>query len=238
MLEAIIFDVDGTLVDSVDLHARAWAEAFAHFGYPVRFQDVRAQIGKGGDQLIPVFVPKPDLERVGPRLDKYRSELFTSSYLRQVRGFPKVRELVRTLLDSGKRVALASSAKGDELEHYKRIASIEDLIQAETSSDDAERSKPYPDIFRAALHKLRQPPLARCAIVGDSPYDAEAARRAGIRSVGMRCGGFPEDVLRAAGFVRLYDDPAHLLQAYRRLGDEAFSATNTPTPGCVQLAGR
>jgi HAD superfamily hydrolase (TIGR01509 family) len=237
-IEAVIFDVDGTLVDSVDLHARAWQEAFAQFGYDVAFDDVRAQIGKGGDQLIPVFVSASDLDRVGSRIDKYRAEVFAVEYLQKVEAFAQVRELVAALQGDGKHIALASSAKGDELEHYKRVASIEDLIQAETSSDDAERSKPYPDIFRAALHKLRQPPLARCAIVGDSPYDAEAARRAGIRSVGMRCGGFPEDVLRAAGFVRLYDDPAHLLQAYRRLGDEAFSATNTPTPGCVQLAGR
>jgi HAD superfamily hydrolase (TIGR01509 family) len=229
MLEAIIFDVDGTLVDSVDLHARAWQEALAHFGYSVRFDDVRAQIGKGGDQLIPVFVPASDLDRVGSRLDKYRAELFARKYLHHVEAFAQVRELVRALRGDGKRIALASSAKGEELEHYKQLAGIDDLIKVETSSDDAERSKPYPDIFRAAVHKLGQPPLSRCVIVGDSPYDAQAARRAGLRSVGLRCGGFPEDVLRTAGFVTLYDDPADLLHAYQRLGDDAFSATDAPT---------
>jgi HAD superfamily hydrolase (TIGR01509 family) len=229
MLDAIIFDVDGTLVDSVDLHARAWQEAFAHFGYSVRFDDVRAQIGKGGDQLIPIFVPASDLDRVGSRLDKYRSALFARTYLDQATAFPKVRELVRALQDDRKRIALASSAKGEELEHYKRLAGIDDLIQAVTSSDDAERSKPYPDIFQAALHKLGQPRPSRCAVVGDSPYDAQAARGAGLRSVGLRCGGFPEEVLRSAGFVALYDAPADLLHAYERLGDDAFAVTNAPT---------
>lgn len=222
MLDAIIFDVDGTLVDSVDLHARAWQEALARFGYSVDFEHVRSQIGKGGDQLIPVFVPPSDLDRVGPQLDHHRAQLFAAKFLREVTAFPKVRELVSALQGDGKRIALASSAKGEELEHYKRVAEIDDLIGTETSSDDAERSKPHPDIFQAALHKLGEPDLSRCVVVGDSPYDAQAARAAGLRSVGVRCGGFPEDVLRAAGFAILYDDPADLLKAYRRSGDDAF----------------
>jgi HAD superfamily hydrolase (TIGR01509 family) len=222
MLDAIILDVDGTLVDSVDLHTRAWQEALAHFGYSVDFEDVRAQIGKGGDQLIPVFVPASDLDQVGPRLEKYRTELFTTKYLDQVRAFPKVRELVRALQTDRKRVALASSAKDEELEHYKRLAGIDDLIKAQTSSDEAERSKPYPDIFQAALHKLGQPRPSACVVVGDSPYDAQAAHRAGLRSIGVRCGGFPDAVLCSAGFATLYDAPADLLHAYQRLGDDAF----------------
>ena len=147
MIKAVIFDVDGTLVDSVDLHARAWQEAFAHFGKQFDFGSVRSQIGKGGDQLMPVFLSKEELEEFGEELEEYRGELFKREYLSQVKGFPKVRELFQRIKDEGLRLALASSAKGDELKAYKERARIEDLVEEETSSDDAEKSKPYPDIF-------------------------------------------------------------------------------------------
>src|SRR4051812_10387105 len=135
--DAVIFDIDGTLVDSVDLHARSWQEALRHFGYDVDFTAVRGQIGKGGDQLMPVFVPRTDLDARGAEIERFRKELFTRHYLPKVRPFPKVRELFERVLADGRRIALASSAKGDELAAYKRIAGIEDLVEAETSSEDA-----------------------------------------------------------------------------------------------------
>jgi HAD superfamily hydrolase (TIGR01549 family) len=222
MLEAVIFDVDGTLVDSVDLHARAWQEAFAHFGYRVDFHAVRSQIGKGADQLMPVFVPADELARIHEELDSFRSQLYKSRYLPQVRGFPTVRELLERLLGDGKRVALASSAKGDELAHYKRLARIEDLVGAETSSDDADKSKPHPDIFEAALGELANPPPNLCAVVGDTPWDAIAARRAHLRTVGLLCGGFPADSLWQGGCVAVYRDPGDLLARYERAPDTTF----------------
>lgn len=222
MLTAIIFDVDGTLVDSVDLHARAWQEAFAHFGHQVSFQDVRAQIGKGGDQIIPHFLSKAEAEKIGEQLDRHRGEHFERSYLKTVKPFPAVRELMQQLHANGKRIALASSAKDKELDHYKQLLGIEELVDAQTTSEDAERSKPHPDIFQAALHELGGPDPAQCVVVGDSPYDAQAASRAGLRSVGVRCGGFPQDVLTDAGFALLHDDPRELLRAYREQGDRAF----------------
>src|ERR1700754_217073 len=109
MIEAVIFDVDGTLVDSVDLHARAWQEAFAKFGKDVRYEAVRSQIGKGGDQLIPVFLSGEEQERFGKKLEDYRGELFKAKYLSQVKPFPLVRELVQRVKDDGKQIALASS---------------------------------------------------------------------------------------------------------------------------------
>jgi HAD superfamily hydrolase (TIGR01549 family) len=222
MLDALIFDVDGTLVDSVDLHARAWCDAFADFGYHPTFQAVRSQIGKGGDQLIPVFVPQPELERIGEALDKHRGELFAERYLQQVRGFPQVRELFAALRRGGKRLALASSAKGSELTHYKQVAGIEDLIDTETSADQAEHSKPFPDIFQAALERLGEPEKDRCCVIGDTPYDAQAAKRAGLRCIGVLCGGFPEAALRAEGCVAIYREPAHLLAAFDAHGERAF----------------
>ena len=210
--QALLFDIDGTLVDSVDLHARAWQEAFAHFGKRVDFAAVRAQIGKGGDQLMKEFLSPDELERRGEEIERYRSDLYKRKYFGKVRAFPRVRELFQEILRRKLRVALASSAKGDELTKYKKIAGIEDLIGTETSADDAERSKPHPDIFEVALGRLD--PGAdkdRVFVIGDSPWDAIAAGRLGVRPIGVLCGGFPEADLREAGCVAIYRDPADLL---------------------------
>ena len=211
MIKAVIFDVDGTLIDSVDLHARAWQEALAHFGKHFDFERVRYQIGKGGDQLMPVFLSQKELDEFGDELEEYRGELFKREYLPKVKGFPAVRELFQRVKDEGLQTALASSAKEDELKAYKKIADIEDLVEEETSSDDAEKSKPHPDIFEAALARLGDMPPAEAVVVGDTPYDAEAASKAGLQTIGLLSGGFPEEDLRAAGCVQIYRDPADLL---------------------------
>src|SRR5918997_1741736 len=134
---AVIFDIDGTLLDSVDLHARAWQDAFAHFGHEVAFEAIRPQIGKGGDQIMPVFIDPDELKRIGKDLEEYRKDLFKRNYLPRVKPFPKVRELFLTILKHDQRIALASSGKRDEVAAYKRIAGIDDLVQEDTSSDDA-----------------------------------------------------------------------------------------------------
>ena len=213
MVKAVIFDIDGTLVDSVDLHARAWQEAFAHFGKQFSFERVRYQIGKGGDQLLPVFLSEDEIEKFGDELTEYRGELFKREYLPRVVAFPRVRELFERILRDGKHIALASSAKKDELSEYKRIANIEDLIKEEASADDAEKSKPHPDIFEAALAELGIEPTD-AIVVGDTHYDAEAARKACVRTIGVLSGGFPEEELREAGCVRIYKDAADLLANY------------------------
>ena len=210
MAKAVIFDVDGTLVDRVDLHAQAWADSFHHFGYQVGFEQIRTQIGKGGDQLMPVFVPKADLDRIGEDLDKWRGEHFRAEYLQRIKGFPGVRPLFDALLTRGIRIGLGTSSKPEDLGRLKEVAGIADLDLVEATSKDAERSKPHPDIFQATLAKLGAAPEETVAI-GDSPYDAEAAAKAGIAPVGVLCGGFPEADLKRAGCVALYRDPADLL---------------------------
>ncbi|MBV8575291.1 MAG: HAD family hydrolase [Acetobacteraceae bacterium] len=211
MPQGVIFDVDGTIIDSVDEHARAWQEAFAHFGHDVPFEAIRAQIGKGGDQLMPVFLSGDELQRFGKELNGYRAHLFKRKYLEGLCAFPCVRPLFQRITTHGMRIALASSAKADELETYKQKAQVADLLEAETSSDDAERSKPHPDIFKAALDRLGLP-ATEAIVVGDSPYDAEAAAKLGLAIVGVLCGGFPEADLRKAGCVAIYADPADLLR--------------------------
>ena len=225
MIKAVIFDIDGTLVNSVDLHAKAWQEAFAHFGHKVAFEDVRSQIGKGGDQLMPMFLSKTEIDRQGPEIEKYCSDLFKERYLPQVRAFPAVRDLIKRIIHNGQRIALGSSAKGDELSTYKKISRIEDLIDKETSSDDAFRSKPHPDIFEAALKKLGLE-ANEAIVVGNSPYDAEAAGKLGLRTLAVLCGGFLEADLRTAGCIAIYRDPADMLMRF----DQSLLVEEVPPP--------
>jgi HAD superfamily hydrolase (TIGR01509 family) len=234
LIRAVIFDVDGTLVNSVDLHAKAWQEAFAHFGHDVGFSDVRSQIGKGGDQLMPSLLSKEEVERRGKEIEDYRSALFKEKYLPQVRGFPAVRQLIERIRDNGQQIALASSAKADELGTYKKIAGIEDLIDEETSADDASKSKPHPDIFEAALGRLGDMDAGEAIVVGDSPYDAQAAGKIGLRTIGALCGGFPETDLRAAGCIAIYRDPADLLMRF----DQSLLAMEGPPPERTRISQR
>ncbi len=214
MIKAIILDVDGTLVDSVDLHAQAWQDAFKNYGHDIPFAEIRAQIGKGGDQLMPVFLSPDEMDSQGKALEKDRAQIMKQHYMDKIRAFPAVRDLLQRLRDDDIRIVLASSAKADELVVYKRIADIEDLLDAETSSDDAEKSKPYPDIFKAALDRLQGIDPSDILAVGDTPYDAQAAAQLGLGTIGMLCGGFSETGLRQAGCIAIYRDPADLLQHY------------------------
>ena len=209
--KAVIFDVDGTLVDSVDFHAEAWQRAFSAFGFEFDLIKVRSQIGKGGDQLLPVFLDGDILEQQGKKIEAFRQDLFEREYFHRVLGFPKVPELFQFLAAAGKTLALGSSAKTDDLEVYKKAAGIEGMTSVETTSDDAERSKPHPDIFIAALSRLKLS-AQDVVVVGDTPYDVEAAKKAGMKTTGLLCGGFSEVSLRDAGAVDVYRDPGHLLQ--------------------------
>lgn len=214
MLKAVIFDIDGTLVDSVDLHAQAWKEAFKHFGKDIPYQQIRHQIGKGGDQLMPVFFSREELEEFGEHLEEYRGKIYKRDYLPRVRAFPGVRELFERIRADGLRIGLASSAKEDELGTYKKIANIEDLVEEQTSADDVDKSKPHPDVFKAALDQLGDVSPQEAIAIGDTPYDAEAAGKLKLRTIGVLCGGFPKEELDAAGCIAIYQDPADLLDHY------------------------
>jgi len=213
-IEAVIFDVDGTLIDTVDLHAASWREALHKWGVDVPHAQVRAQIGKGSDLLMPVFLPKEVVEAEGEEIEAYRKRIFMDDYLPRARPFPRVRDLFVRLREDRKKIVLASSAKGDELERYVELAGIGDIIQGATSSSDAEKSKPHPDIFMAALEQVAPFEAGQCIVIGDTPYDAEAAGKAGLATIGLLTGGFAAEDLRAAGCLELYWDPADLLAGY------------------------
>ncbi len=214
MIEAFIFDVDGTLIDSNDFHAEAWQKAFEHYGKKISFEKIRAQIGKGADTLLPVFLTEKEITEFGDKVTELRGEIFKKEYLPRVKPFPKVRELFERIKADGKKIALASSSKKDEVEEYKKIANIADLVEKSTSSDDTDKSKPEPDIFQAALKFLGNPKLENVLVVGDTPYDAEAATKAKLKIIGVLCGGFPEKDLRGSGCVEIYQNPADLLENY------------------------
>jgi phosphoglycolate phosphatase-like HAD superfamily hydrolase len=213
MPKAVVFDMDGTLVDSVDLHAESWTRTFALFGHQIPVDKVRFQIGKGGDQLLPYLLGQKEADARGDEMAASRAELFKREYMSRVKPFEAVPALFRHIREHGLKVAIASSAKAEELKVYKKIAGIEDLSDADTTADDAEKSKPHPDIFRAVLDKLGLWP-EDVVVVGDTQYDVEAAAAAGMGTIGVLCGGFPEDVLRKAGAIAIYRDPSHLLAEY------------------------
>jgi phosphoglycolate phosphatase-like HAD superfamily hydrolase len=212
-MSATIFDIDGTLIDSVDFHATAWQQALDHFGIRVTFEDVRSQIGKGGDQLLPVFVPPDRLDALKDKIESYRGDLFKREYLPQVRPFPRVRDLLARIKERRHRIVLASSAKAEEVAIYKRLANIADLVDAETSADDVDCSKPCPDVFEVALDRVRSDPSG-AMVIGDSPFDAIAADKAGLKAIGVLCGGFPENDLRQAGCIAIFRDPADILERF------------------------
>jgi HAD superfamily hydrolase (TIGR01509 family) len=210
MPSAIIFDIDGTLIDSVDLHALAWHEAFKRFGHDVAFEAARSQIGKGGDKLLPVFLTEAQVRDHGKELEAWRGEHFKSEYLPLVQSFSAVPALVRELRERGLKIAIASSAKRDELDVYTGIAGIRDLIDEVVSSADVGESKPAPNIFEVVLRRL-DVAASDAVAVGDSPYDAQAACRLGVKAVGVLSGGFTEAALREAGCIAVYPGPAALL---------------------------
>ena len=226
-LKAVIFDVDGTLVDSNDLHIEAWREAFAHYGIGLTYDQIHAQVGKGGDQLIPVFCSQEQVDKFGEALDRLRGEIFARDYLPQVRAFPQVRELFERLRDDGLQIALASSAKQTELQSHLENLGVEDLLDGATSADDAEHSKPCPDIFEAALGRLDGVLVSEAMVVGDTPYDAIAAAKAGMQTIALLSGGFPEEILREAGAIEVYVDIADLVENYDEW-IEAGSLTSAP----------
>ena len=213
-VSAALFDVDGTLVDSNDLHAEAWAEAFRHFGHPVPAGRIRFQIGKGGDNLIPTLLPELG-EDEREELDDYRGDLFKRDYLHRARPFPGVRALFERLRADDVAIVLASSSGRDEVDHHIESLGVGGLINASTSRDDVERSKPCPDIFEAALGKAGDVDKERVRVTGDSPWDMKAAGRVGLKAIGFRCGGFADSDLEAAGAAMLYDGPEDLLRRYR-----------------------
>jgi HAD superfamily hydrolase (TIGR01509 family) len=214
----VIFDMDGTLVDTNDAHARAWVEALREHGHQVEFARIRRLIGMGGDKLLPAAAGVRADSLEGEAIAKRRGEIFRGRELPRVEPFPGSHELLRALEARGFRLAVASSAEKEELEPLVKIAGAEGLLEGKASGDDVERSKPDPDAVTVALQRLGCAP-AEAIMIGDTPYDVEAARRAGVDCIGFRCGGWGDDGL--AGAIAVYDGP---LDLYHRLDASPLAA--------------
>ena len=207
----VLFDVDGTLVDSNAAHAEAWTQALNEHGINANVNNVRPLIGMGGDKLLPAIAHVEDSSPLGQALAKRKKELFKAalSGLRPTNG---ARSLLEHLRDRNIDRVVATSAGDREMRAILKQAGLDDLFSAHTSKDDAEESKPDPDIVLAALERADARPEFT-VMVGDTPYDIEAARRAGIAAIALRSGGHWTDA-DLAGAIDIYDDPAALLRAW------------------------
>jgi phosphoglycolate phosphatase-like HAD superfamily hydrolase len=210
---AVLLDVDGTLLDSNDAHAAAWVDVGREFGHAIDFDRVRWLIGMGGDRVLPQLTGLTETSEEGKQILERRGEIFRERYLPGVRTFAGVRELLARLRNDGRRLVVATSASKDDLDALLQQGGIEELIDAAADSDEADESKPAPDIVVAALRKAGEP-AAHVVMLGDTPYDVKAARRAGVAVIALRCGGWNDEEL--GGAAEIYEDPAALLLSYER----------------------
>jgi HAD superfamily hydrolase (TIGR01509 family) len=211
-IETVLFDVDGTLIDSNAAHARAWAEALREHGVTRREEEIRRLIGMGGDKLLPAAANIEEQSAAGQAIARRKKALF-ASWLPSLEPTRGARALLEYMRRQGIAVAIATSADDRELKSLLKRAGVDDLIPTRSSKDDAGESKPDPDIVHAALRRAKARP-ERTLLIGDTPYDVEAARRAGVKAIALRCGGYwPDESLRDA--VEIFDDPAALLVAWQ-----------------------
>jgi HAD superfamily hydrolase (TIGR01509 family) len=218
-LRGVLLDVDGTLLDSNDAHALAWVDALAHFGFEVSYERVRPLIGMGGDKVLRALAQVEKESPLGTEISDYRAAVFKKRYLPDLAPFDGTRELLERMRGAGAKLVVATSARGDELAHLLRHAGVEDLVQEEATSSDAAQSKPDPDIVHAAIARARLAPH-ELAMLGDTPYDVEACRRAGVRCVAFRCGGWFRDEDFGEAVTAIYDGPRDLL---RRWSESLFA---------------
>jgi HAD superfamily hydrolase (TIGR01549 family) len=205
--QVALLDIDGTLLDSTYHHALAWARAFAEVGHPVPVWRLHRRIGMGGDRLVAEILGPELAEEIGEDA-KSRREAAYDEVIGATRLLPGARELLDGLRAAGLEVVLASSSIPKHAEHALRLLVADDRADAWTTAEDAAESKPHPELLEAALDRTRGD---RAVMIGDATWDAIAAARVGVPTIGLRCGGFGEAELRAAGAVAVYDDPADLL---------------------------
>ncbi|HMI86862.1 MAG TPA: HAD family hydrolase [Polyangiaceae bacterium] len=210
-LEAVLLDIDGTLVDSNDAHAHAWVDALTAAGHDVTFDRIRWLIGKGGDKLLPEVTGIDIESERGKELAEQRTKIFKQKYFPKLQAFPGAKALLARMHRDGLRLVAATSAKEEEMGALLEKTGAADLFYRATSSDEADRSKPDPDIIHAALHKARCR-AAAAIMLGDTPYDIDAANGASVRAVALRAGGWPDEKLRGA--IAIYDNPESLLAQY------------------------
>lgn len=210
-IKAILLDIDGTLLDSTDAHARAWVEALHGLGKQVELDLVRAKVGKGGDKLLMEVAGIDNESEEGKRLNRQRSHILKQLYLPDLGPTNGARALVMHMQEKGLTCLPVTSSTKADLAPLLRLATVADLLSDAVTSDDADHSKPSPDLVEVALEKLGLSP-DEAVMLGDTPYDITAAKRAGVATIALRSGGWSDEDLAEA--VAIYDDPAALLSAF------------------------
>jgi HAD superfamily hydrolase (TIGR01509 family) len=209
--KAVLLDVDGTLIDSNDAHALAWVEVGKEFGFAIDYEHVRWLIGMGGDKVLPELTGIDAESEKGKQILARRGEIFRNQYLPTLKPFEGTRELLEQISRDGMRLVVATSASEEDLDGLLKQAGIDDLIDNAANADDAEESKPAPDIVEAALRRAKARP-GEAIMIGDTPYDVAAATRAGVPIIGFTCGGWEAEELRGA--IAVHEGPAHLVSEY------------------------
>ncbi len=211
MIKGVISDIDGTLVDSNDAHASAWQEAFREFGINLKWEEIRCEIGKGADQLLPRFLTPEQISQLGTQIQKRKKEIFRNQYLDQIRPLPGVIPLFERLHQDKKTIVLATSSGKSEAQHYVRLLGIDRWVRDIITGEDVARSKPHPDLFHLALDRF-QWKSSDAVVLGDTPYDVSAANILGLPTIAVLTGGFSEESLRKAGAAEIYPDLPALLK--------------------------
>lgn len=211
---AFIFDVEGTLIDSALVTLQCWSETLADIGYKVSVADLHPYSGMDGKRMLRRLLNRHD-PKLLEHVVKLQAERYRAHHLGHTRAFPGLRRLFTTITSGGAKIALATSCDKDELAHYRSVMNVDDLITCACAGDDVRREKPHPDVVALAARRLKLPP-AQIAMVGDTPYDAEAARAAGVGSIGVQSGHFSRSDLVDAGCAAVFFD----LQALARKLDE------------------
>jgi phosphoglycolate phosphatase-like HAD superfamily hydrolase len=210
----VIFDVEGTLVDSTPLTLRCWQETLQSFGFEFPLATLQRHSGQDPHDMLHELLPGPHVTRVVPRMIEAQGRRYRDNYLPRVTAFSDVRALFERIRRARQRIAVATSASADELDHYLALANVGDLVAAMACGDDVQHDKPDSALIKVALLRAGEVAPKDAMMVGDTPYDAIAAKRAGVRAIGMLTGGFSRSDLEASGCVAVYRDPADLLAHY------------------------
>jgi HAD superfamily hydrolase (TIGR01509 family) len=208
----VLFDVDGTLVDTTYVHAVCWSEALRQNGHDVPMSTVHHHIGMSTQELLGALLGEDRDREQDDTLDDAHKTLY-KQYWGRLRPLPGAAEVLRRCASEGLTVVLASSASAEELTMLRSVIDADDAIAVTTGKDDADAGKPEPDIVQVALAKSGVAP-DRALFVGDARWDGIAAGRAGVPFLGVTCGGTAEDELRRAGAVEVYRDPAQLVERF------------------------
>ncbi|MES2857189.1 MAG: HAD family hydrolase [Bdellovibrionota bacterium] len=220
-MKAVLLDVDGTLIDSNAAHARTWGDAFREFGIDADLMQIRSLVGMGGDHIVPKVSGFDDDSGLGKKITARKDQLFETDHLPKLKAFRFTRDLLQEFKKRGLKLVVATSSGRKMLDKLLAQAGIADLIDIKASADDAENSKPCPDIIMAALQKAELVP-SEAVMIGDTPYDVVAATNANVRIIAFLCGGWtPADLKGAAA---IFSDPADLLA---HLKPRSLNQTNT-----------